>query len=116
MPALSQNTAGLAGSGGNVFVVAKVASFTVTATDISNALEDAMYAVTNAGATTATIPPSATFALPIGYRIVVVQGATGNCTVTAGSGVTLAGAAALVASNTGRTCVHGPVLNTWQLY
>lgn len=115
MPAISQNSAGLAAQGTNVQVIALVASATVAATDISNAIGDACYAMTNAGATTLTIPPSATFALPIGFRIHVVQGATGNCTITAGSGVTLAGAAALVAATTGRTCIHGPVLNTWQL-
>lgn len=115
MPAISQNTAGLATQGTNVQVIALVASTTVAATQISPAIGDACYAMTNAGATTFTIPPASTFTLPVGFRILVVQGATGNCTITAGAGVTLAGAAALVAATTGRTCVHGPVQDTWQL-
>lgn len=115
MPAISQNTAGLAAQGTNVQMIALTTSTTVAATQISSAIGDACYAMTNTGATTFTIPTAATFTLPIGFRIHVVQGATGNCTVTAASGVTLAGAAALIASNTGRTCVHGPVQDTWQL-
>ena len=116
MPAISQNTAGLAAQGTNCQMIALTASSTVAATQISSAIGDACYAMTNAGATTLTIPPAATFDLPIGFQIHVVQGATGNCTITAGAGVTLAGAAALVAATTGRTCIHGPALNTWQLF
>lgn len=121
MVAYSESMAGNANDR-QAFIVPKTAAqtaanYTVVAGDFPLSSMEVVYdaSLNVTVGSTATIPPNATLALPLGQRIVFAQGATGTTVVTAGAGVTLVGASATVAASTGRTCVQ-IALNKWFLY
>lgn len=62
----------------------ETASFTFALTDVGLHKE-----ISNAGATTATIPPNSSVAFQIGDTLVLEQTGSGACTWTAGAGVTI---------------------------
>jgi len=63
---------------------AQVASYTLVLADSGKMVE-----MNNASANTLTIPPNSSVALPVGTTITVLQTGAGQCTLTAGAGVTV---------------------------
>ena len=63
---------------------AQTASYTAVLGD-----KDKLVEISNASANTFTIPPNSSVAFPIGTQIRVLQTSTGQCTLTAGAGVTV---------------------------
>lgn len=63
---------------------AQVASYTLVLADSGKMVE-----MNNASANTLTIPPNSSVALPVGTAITVLQTGAGQCTLTAGAGVTV---------------------------
>jgi hypothetical protein len=63
---------------------AQTASYTAVLGD-----KDKLVEISNASANTFTIPPNSSVAFPVGTQIRVLQTNTGQCTITAGSGVTI---------------------------
>ena len=63
---------------------AQVASYTLVLADSGKMIE-----MNNASANTLTIPPNSSVALPVGTTITVLQTGAGQCTLTAGAGVTV---------------------------
>lgn len=63
---------------------AQVASYTLVLADSGKMVE-----MNNASANTLTIPPNSSVALPVGTTITVLQTGAGQCTLTAGAGVTI---------------------------
>ena len=68
--------------------------------------------MTNAGATTFTIPANASVAYPTGTRINILNLGAGACTPTAGAGVTISGTISALATNQGAAVVK-TATNTW---
>lgn len=65
---------------------AQAASYTLVLTDKNKLVE-----VGNASANTLTIPPNSSVAFPVGSTLTILQTGAGQCTLTAGSGVTVNG-------------------------
>ena len=63
---------------------AQIASYTLVLADSGKMIE-----MNNASANTLTIPPNSSVALPVGTTITVLQTGAGQCTLTAGAGVTV---------------------------
>lgn len=59
-------------------------AYTLAITD-----RDSIVEMDNASANTLTVPPNSSVAFPIGTQILMVQKGVGQCTITAGSGVTI---------------------------
>lgn len=112
MPALSENTTGVAQEPFDNFVVALTASGNLV-TSVIPANRHATVTMNNAGATTFTITAATSTAYPIGYTVRLVSIGAGTCTIT-GSGVTFNGAAVAVLTNTGRTLVK-TAATVWSL-
>lgn len=113
MPSLSENTSGTAQERDNKFVSALSASSNLV-TSAYPANVTPLITMNNAGATTFTLTAATTTAYPIGYAFHLVSIGAGTCTIT-GSGVTFIGAAAAVATNTGRTAVK-TAATVWTLF
>ena len=65
---------------------AQVASYTLVLSD-----KDKMVEISNASANTLTVPPNSSVAFPVGSQIRILQTNSGQCTITAGAGVTVNG-------------------------
>ena len=65
---------------------AQTASYTLVLADKNKLVE-----MSNASANTLTVPPNSSVAFPVGSQIRVLQTNAGQCTLTAGSGVTING-------------------------
>lgn len=65
---------------------AQTASYTLVLADKNKIVE-----MNVAGANTLTVPPNASVAFPVGSQIQVLQTGAGQCTITAGAGVTVNG-------------------------
>jgi hypothetical protein len=65
---------------------AQTASYTLVLTDKNKLVE-----ISNASANTLTVPPNSSVAFPIGSTLTVLQTGAGQCTITAGAGVTVNG-------------------------
>ena len=65
---------------------AQAASYTLVLTDKNKLVE-----VGNASANTLTIPPNGSVAFPVGSTLTILQTGAGQCTLTAGAGVTVNG-------------------------
>ena len=65
---------------------AQVASYTLVLTDKNKLVE-----ISNASANTLTVPPNASVAFPVGSTLTILQTGAGQCTLTAGAGVTVNG-------------------------
>lgn len=65
---------------------AQTASYTLALTDKNKLVE-----ISNASANTLTVPPNSSVAFPVGSTLTVLQTGAGQCTITAGSGVTVNG-------------------------
>jgi len=65
---------------------AQVASYTLVLTDKNKLVE-----ISNASANTLTVPPNSSVAFPVGSTITILQTGAGQCTLTAGAGVTVNG-------------------------
>jgi hypothetical protein len=65
---------------------AQVASYTLVLADKNKLVE-----ISNASANTLTVPPNSSVAFPIGSTITILQTGAGQCTLTAGAGVTVNG-------------------------
>ena len=65
---------------------AQVASYTLVLADKNKLVE-----ISNASANTLTVPPNSSVAFPIGSTLTVLQTGAGQCTITAGAGVTVNG-------------------------
>ena len=65
---------------------AQAASYTLVLTDKNKLVE-----VGNASANTLTVPPNSSVAFPVGSTLTILQTGAGQCTLTAGSGVTVNG-------------------------
>jgi hypothetical protein len=70
----------------NITTNAQAASYTLVLSD-----KDKMIEISNASANTITIPPNSSVAFPIGTQVRILQTGVGQCTATAGAGVTLNG-------------------------
>jgi hypothetical protein len=70
----------------NIITNAQAASYTLVLSD-----KDKMIEISNASANTITIPPNSSVAFPIGTQVRILQTGVGQCTVTAGAGVTVNG-------------------------
>lgn len=70
----------------NITTNAQAASYTLVLSD-----KDKMIEISNASANTITIPPNSSVAFPIGTQVRILQTGVGQCTVTAGAGVTVNG-------------------------
>ena len=68
--------------------------------------------MTNAGATTFTVPLNATVAYPTGTRINILNLGAGACTVTATGGVTISGTITALATNSSAAVIK-TATNTW---
>ena len=86
---------------------AQTASVTGVLTDAGKTVT-----MTNAGATTFTVPLNATVAYPTGTRINILNLGAGACTVTATGGVTISGTIAALAQN-GAAAIVKTGTNTW---
>jgi|688.fasta_scaffold06820_13 hypothetical protein len=64
----------------------QVASYTLVLADKNKLVE-----ISNASANTLTVPPNSSVAFPIGSTITILQTGAGQCTLTAGAGVTVNG-------------------------
>ena len=65
---------------------AQTASYTLVLTDKNKLVE-----ISNASANTLTVPPNSSVAFPVGSTLTVLQTGAGQCTITAGAGVTVNG-------------------------
>ena len=65
---------------------AQAASYTLALTDKNKLVE-----IGNASANTLTVPPNSSVAFPIGSTLTILQTGAGQCTITAGAGVTVNG-------------------------
>jgi hypothetical protein len=65
---------------------AQAASYTLVLADKNKLVE-----ISNASANTLTVPPNSSVAFPIGSTITILQTGAGQCTLTAGAGVTVNG-------------------------
>ena len=70
----------------HVVTNAQAASYTLVLAD-----KDKMVEISNVSANTLTVPPNSSVAFPIGSQIRVLQTNSGQCTITAGAGVTVNG-------------------------
>jgi hypothetical protein len=86
---------------------AQTASYTTVLTDAGKTVS-----MTNAGATTLTIPANASVAYVVGTRINILNLGAGACTPTAGAGVTIAGTITALATNKAASVVK-TATNTW---
>jgi hypothetical protein len=86
---------------------AQTASYTTVLTDAGKTVT-----MTNAGATTLTIPANASVAYVVGTRINILNLGAGACTPTAGAGVTISGTITALAQN-GSASVVKTATNTW---
>ena len=59
-------------------------AYTLVLTD-----RDTLVEMDNGSANTMTVPPNSSVAFPVGTQILMVQKGTGQCTITAGAGVTI---------------------------
>lgn len=92
---------------------AETASFTFALTDRGK-----VTTISNAGATTATVPPNATIAFPTGTILILCQIGAGACTWTAGAGVTLNINANYTAVTNGQysySFARKTATNTWEV-
>jgi hypothetical protein len=64
----------------------QAASYTLVLADKNKMVE-----ISNASANTLTVPPNSSVAFPIGSTITILQTGAGQCTLTAGAGVTVNG-------------------------
>ncbi len=85
----------------------QTASYTGVLTDAGKTVT-----MSNAGATTVTIPPNSSVAYPTGTRINILNLGAGACTPTAGAGVTISGTISALATNQGAAVVK-TATNTW---
>jgi hypothetical protein len=65
---------------------AQAASYTLVLADKNKLVE-----VGNASANTLTVPPNSSVAFPVGSTLTILQTGAGQCTITAGAGVTING-------------------------
>jgi hypothetical protein len=65
---------------------AQAASYTLVLADKNKLVE-----ISNASANTLTVPPNSSVAFPVGSTITILQTGAGQCTLTAGAGVTVNG-------------------------
>ena len=86
---------------------AQTASVTGVLTDAGKTVT-----MTNAGATTFTVPANASVAYPTGTRINILNLGAGACTPTAGAGVTINGTITALATN-GFASLVKTATNTW---
>ena len=86
---------------------AQTASYTGVLTDAGKTVT-----MTNAGATTFTVPANASVAYPTGTRINILNLGAGACTPTAGAGVTISGTITALATN-GFASLVKTATNTW---
>jgi hypothetical protein len=86
---------------------AQTASYTGVLTDAGKTVT-----MTNAGATTFTVPANASVAYPTGTRINILNLGAGACTPTAGAGVTINGTITALATNESASLVK-TATNTW---
>lgn len=86
---------------------AQTASYTGVLTDAGKTVT-----MTNAGATTFTVPADASVAYPTGTRINILNLGAGACTPTAGAGVTISGTITALATN-GSASVIKTATDTW---
>ena len=86
---------------------AQTASYTGVLTDAGKTVT-----MTNAGATTFTVPANASVAYPTGTRINILNLGAGACTPTAGAGVTINGTITALATN-GFASLVKTATNTW---
>ena len=73
---------------------------------------------TSASAVTATIPPNATIAFPVGSQIDVIQAGAGKLTIAAGAGVTInsfSSNKSAAGRYAGLTLIQTDTLDTWDL-
>jgi hypothetical protein len=70
----------------DTIINAQVASYTLVLADKNKMVE-----ISNASANTLTVPPNSSVAFPIGSTITILQTGAGQCTLTAGAGVTVNG-------------------------
>jgi hypothetical protein len=86
---------------------AQTASYTGVLTDAGKTVT-----MTNAGATTFTVPANASVAYPTGTRINILNLGAGACTPTAGAGVTISGTITALAINESAAVIK-TATNTW---
>ena len=86
---------------------AQTASYTTVLTDAGKTVS-----MTNAGATTLTIPANSSVAYVVGSRINILNLGAGACTPTAGAGVTISGTITALATN-GSAALVKTATNTW---
>ena len=86
---------------------AQTASYTTVLTDAGKTVS-----MTNAGATTLTIPANSSVAFVVGTRINILNLGAGACTATAGAGVTIAGTISALATNASAAVIK-TATNTW---
>jgi len=86
---------------------AQTASYTTVLTDAGKTVS-----MTNAGATTLTIPANSSVAYVVGTRINILNLGAGACTPTAGAGVTIAGTITALATNQAASVIK-TATNTW---
>jgi hypothetical protein len=86
---------------------AQTASYTGVLTDAGKTVT-----MTNAGATTFTVPANASVAYPTGTRINILNLGAGACTPTAGAGVTISGTITALATNQFAELIK-TATNTW---
>jgi hypothetical protein len=72
------------GTGGTGTVNSQTSSYTFALTDMGGMIE-----LNSASAITATIPPNASVAFPIGAQVNIIQYGAGAASIVAGSGVTI---------------------------
>jgi hypothetical protein len=86
---------------------AQTASYTTVLTDAGKTVT-----MTNAGATTLTIPANSSVAYVVGTRINILNLGAGACTPTAGAGVTISGTITALATNKAASVIK-TATNTW---
>ena len=86
---------------------AQTASYTTVLTDAGKTVS-----MTNAGATTLTIPANSSVAYVVGTRINILNLGVGACTPTAGAGVTISGTITALATNSSASVIK-TATNTW---
>ena len=70
----------------DTLINAQAASYTLVLADKNKLVE-----ISNASANTLTVPPNSSVAFPVGSTITILQTGAGQCTLTAGAGVTVNG-------------------------
>ena len=86
---------------------AQTASYTTVLTDAGKTVS-----MTNAGATTLTIPANSSVAYVVGTRINILNLGVGACTPTAGAGVTISGTISALVTNASASVIK-TATNTW---